>query len=67
MLKLSSLDIKFQICGGTMHFYKSDGVQIAFHYGNMGLSSLQGRDDTKLDRFLAKNQYSKTKLLYFVN
>mgnify|MGYP001348531197 CR=1 FL=1 len=35
-VKLSRLDIKFQICGGTMHFYESDGVQIAFYYGNMG-------------------------------
>ena len=31
------------------------------------MSSFQGRDDTKLDRFLTKNQYSKRKLLYFVN
>ena len=30
------------------------------------LLSFQGRD-TKLDRFLPKNQYSKRKLLYFVN
>ena len=35
-------------------------------YGNMGCRVFKGRD-TKLDRCFPKNQYTKRKLLYFVN
>ena len=35
-------------------------------YGNMGCRVFKGRD-TKLDSCFLKNQYTKRKLLYFVN